>query len=130
MDTLQPGGINNVVFEIAKGLSKKGNNNIIVFNPSWDNNSNMVKIIFIDNFKLVKGYKYKNLLYGFDIKNVEIVKNILNFFNPNIIHLHGIHTLFSPEMIYIIKKYYANIPVVFSPHLDATRSTFAGNHLW
>ncbi len=50
--------------------------------------------------------------------------------NPDIIHVHGIHSLLSSEVIYAIRKFDLNIPIVFSPHLDVSRSTFFGTYLW
>ena len=128
METTAPGGINKVVFEIAKWLSKWGHE-VVVLNPAWDDNLQMSEEK-IKDFKLIRGYKYRESLYGLSIKNVRVIKEVTEEFKPDVIHVHGYHTLFSPEMIYIIKKHHPNIPLVFSPHLDVARSTFAGKYLW
>lgn len=128
METTAPGGINKVVFEIARWLSKWGHE-VVVFNPAWDDELQMSEEN-IEGFKLIRGYKYRELLYGVSVKNIEVVKGVIREFSPDLIHVHGYHTLFSPEMIFVIKKYYPEIPVVFSPHLDVARSTFAGKYFW
>uniref|UniRef100_UPI0026066A40 glycosyltransferase family 4 protein n=1 Tax=Thermococcus sp. TaxID=35749 RepID=UPI0026066A40 len=128
METTAPGGINKVVFEIARWLSKWGHE-VVVFNPAWKNDKQLSEEK-IDGFTLIRGYKYRESLYGFSIKNIKVIKEIIKKFNPDVVHIHGYHTLFSPEMIYIIKKHHPSIPLVFSPHLDVARSTFAGKYLW
>jgi len=128
METTAPGGINKVVFEIARWLSKWGHE-VIVFNPAWDDELQMSEEK-VENFKLIRGYKFKEFLYGLSIKNIGVIKEIIKTFNPDIIHVHGYHTLFSPMVIFAIRKIAPEIPIVFSPHLDIARSTFAGKYLW
>ncbi|XRO76036.1 glycosyltransferase family 4 protein [Methanocaldococcus sp. 28A] len=128
METTAPGGINKVVFETARWLSKWGHD-VIVFNPSWDDNLQMIKEKK-EGFILIRGYKYRKILYGISIKNIDVIYKSIKKFNPDIVHVHGYHTLFSPEMIYIIKKHFPKTPLVYSPHLDVARSTFVGRYFW
>jgi len=114
METTAPGGINKVVFEIARWLSKWGHE-VVVFNPAWEDNLQM-REEKIEGFKLIRGYKYGESLYGLSIKNVEVIREIIRKFNPDVIHIHGYHTLFSPEAIWAIRRIDKKIPIVFSPH--------------
>ncbi|WP_054840623.1 glycosyltransferase family 4 protein [Thermococcus peptonophilus] len=115
METTAPGGINKVVFEIARWLSK-WSHEVVVFNPAWDNRLQMSEEK-IENFTLIRGgYKYRESLYGFSIKNIGVVRELIKKFDPDVVHVHGYHTLFSPEIVYVVKKYFSKIPVIFSPH--------------
>ncbi|WP_087036121.1 glycosyltransferase family 4 protein [Thermococcus litoralis] len=125
METTAPGGINKVVFEIARWLSKWGHE-VIVFNPAWDDKLQM-REEEVENFRLIRGYKYRESLYGFDIKNMHAIKEVTQKFNPDIIHVHGYHTLFSPEIVWAVRKANKNVPIVFTPHYDPlNHSTLAG----
>jgi len=128
METIAPGGINKVVFEIARWLSKWGHE-VVVFNPAWDDSLQMSEER-IEGFTLIRGYRYREPLYGLSIKNVGVIKEVIEKFNPDVIHVHGYHTLFSPEIILIIKRINKEIPVLFTPHYDPlNHSTLAGKLL-
>lgn len=129
METTAPGGINKVVFEIARWLSKWGHE-VVVFNPAWEDNLQMSEEK-IEEFTLIRGYKYRDSLYGLSIKNVGVIKEIIEKFNPDVIHVHGYHTLFSPEVIYVIRHSYPNLPIIFSPHyMPFGHATVLGECLW
>ncbi|AMQ18850.1 glycosyltransferase family 4 protein [Thermococcus peptonophilus] len=129
METTAPGGINKVVFEIARWLSK-WSHEVVVFNPAWDNRLQMSEEK-IENFTLIRGYKYRESLYGFSIKNIGVVRELIKKFDPDVVHVHGYHTLFSPEIVYVVKKYFSKIPVIFSPHyMPFGHATLLGEYLW
>jgi len=128
METTAPGGINKVVFEIAKNLSKRGHE-IIVFNPAWKKDLEESEEM-VEGFRLIRGFKFSSHLYGASFKNIGVLKELIKNFNPDIVHVHGYHNLFSPEISYIIKKTFSDIPIIFSPHLDVSRSTFVGKYFW
>ncbi|NJE54590.1 glycosyltransferase family 1 protein [Thermococcus sp. 21S9] len=128
METTAPGGINRVVFETAKWLSKWGHK-VVVFNPSYS--EKIVEQVSLTNDSiLIRGYPLRSTLYGLDVKNLKLIKRILSTFSPDIVHIHGYHSLFSHEVIHFIKFYSPKIPMIFSPHLDVSRSTFIGEYLW
>ncbi|GAB6100997.1 glycosyltransferase family 4 protein [Thermococcus atlanticus] len=125
METTAPGGINKVVFEIVRWLSKWGHE-VVVFNPAWNDKLQMTEEE-IENFKLIRGYKYREFLYGLSVKNVKVIKEIIRKFNPDIVHVHGAHTLFSAEILFLLKNMIRFNPVVFTPHYDPlNRNTIAG----
>jgi len=128
METLDPGGINKTVREIAKHLSKKGHE-IFVFNPAWKKEQELTREE-IDGFTLIRGFKYNPRFYGLSAKNAQLVKKIITEISPDIVHVHGYHTLFSPEAIWVIRRINERIPIVFTPHYDPlNHSTLAGKLL-
>ena len=129
METLDPGGINKTVREIAKHLSKKGHE-MFVFNPAWKKEQELTREE-IEGFTLIRGFKYNPRFYGLSSKNAQLVRKIIKEINPDLVHIHGYHTLFSPEAIWVIGRTNKRIPIVFTPHYDPlNHSTLAGKLLW
>lgn len=127
MEITAPGGINKTVREIAKYMSMR-NHHVTVLQA---NPLNLKNEEILDGFKVIRvDSKFKNCLFGINPNIYLYLKNNLKLLNPDIIHVHGIHSLLSSEVIYVIRKFDINIPIVFSPHLDVSRSTFFGNYLW
>ncbi|WP_078060444.1 glycosyltransferase family 4 protein [Desulfotomaculum copahuensis] len=125
METTYPGGINKVVRELASSFSFKGHD-IIVVQP---NDSNLTDNQEYLGSKLIRvKYKYDKFLYGIKLALPSKLDYIIKEFNPHIIHVHGYHSLFSHEIAWILRKGYAKIPLVFSPHFDIAGSTFAGRY--
>ncbi len=126
METTFPGGINKVVREIAKNLSKKGHEVIVL----QANPLNLPKTEFYEGFKIIRiSSKFDKHFYGFNFEMYQYLKNHFKDLNPDIVHVHGYHTLFSAEVIYLIKKISSEVPIVFSFHLDVSSSTMAGKYL-
>lgn len=128
METTTAGGINKTVREIAKQLAER-NHRVTVLQP---NLSNFPSEEIYDGFKILRvrsrfGHYFYDLsseIFFFIIRNIKKL-------NPDIIHVHGYHTLFSPEVLFLLKKINPSIPLVFSPHLGVlSHNTFAGKHLW
>ena len=126
METTFPGGINKVVKEISKNLSKRGHEVTVL----QTNSSNLPKEEFYEGFKIIRvSSKFEKHIYGFSPEMYKYLKNHFKDLNPDIVHVHGYHTLFSPEVIYLIKKISSETPIAFSPHLDVSHSTLAGKYL-
>ncbi|HML04769.1 MAG TPA: glycosyltransferase family 4 protein [Methanobacterium sp.] len=121
-----PGGIHKTIREIAKNLSRKHEVNIIQGNPL-----NLPEVEYYEGYTINR-FKSKlgDQLFGFSPEMYFYFKKFLKKLKPDIIHVHGYHKFFSPEIIYFTKKIEPKIPVVFSPHLDIYRSSFAGKYLW
>jgi len=123
-DVLSPGGIYKVIREIARNLSKRGHEVIVLqLNPLNRPNEE-----YHDGFKIIR--VNSKHFYGLSFGVYSYLKKHFNELNPDVIHVHGYHTLFSPELIYVIERSYPTLPIVFSPHLDVARSTFAGKYFW
>lgn len=126
METKSPGGINKVVREIARNISK--DNEVIILQR---NQYSLPKEEFIDGFKIIrvkcrfsKYFYISPEIYLYIIKNFKII-------NPDIVHAHGYHTLFSFEVIYLIRKLSSKVPIIFSPHYDLhSHNTLIGKYFW
>lgn len=128
METTAPGGINKVVNEIAKNMSKKGHE-ITVLQP---NPLNLQDVELYEGFKIIRiNSWFGNHFYDFTPEIYFYLKKNLNKFNPDIIHIHGYHRLFYISVLYSILKLGFKGPIVFSPHLGVlSHDTFAGKYLW
>lgn len=123
-----PGGINKVIIKINSELSKKGHECVVITTNS----------LGFPNEEIYEGFKIVRIksrlgphFYGLSGSVYLYFKKYLNDLNPDVIHVHGYHGLSSPEVVFIINRFTKKkIPIVFSPHLDTIRSTFAGKYLW
>lgn len=122
-----PGGIHKTIDEIAKNLSKRGHDvTLLQGNPSN-----------LKDEEIYNGYKVKrvksilgNHFFGLSPEMYFYLKKNLYNLNFDVIHVHGYHKIFSPEIIYYIKKISPETPIAFSPHLDTYRSSFVGKYFW
>ena len=122
-----PGGINKTVRETAKNLSARGNQVVLLQENPYNNPERE----FIDGYEVIRvKSSLRNYLYGFNLELLFKFKKLYRSLAPQIIHIHGYHALLSLEMISLIKNTDPHIPVVFSPHLDVYRSSYAGKYLW
>jgi glycosyltransferase involved in cell wall biosynthesis len=121
------GGVHKTMREIAKNLSLNGHEvTILQGNPS-----DLPENEIYEGYRIIRlNLPLANKLYGLDIKIHSYLKKHLIELKPDIIHVHGYHTLFSPSIIYGAKIIEPNIPIIFSPYLDISRSTFLGRFLW
>ena len=127
METNTPGGINTVVTEIGEKLSNK-DHEVIVLQP---NPFNLPTEEIYKNFKIIRvKSKIGDLVYGLSPEIFFYLKKHFKKLNPDIIHVHGYHTLLSFEIIYTLRKISPNIPIIFSSHIDIYRSTFVGKYFW
>lgn len=127
METTAPGGINKTVREIAENLSENGHEVIVL----QSNPYNLPSKELIDNFKIIRiKSRIEKYSYGLNLSIYSFLKNNFKKLNPDIVHIHGYHTLFSQEVIFIIRKINPDIPIVFSPHFGIfSRNTIAGKYL-
>lgn len=123
-----PGGVHKNIMEISKNLSKRGHQVTVL----QSNTMNLPYHEFYEGFEIIRIKSWMaNIFYGFNPKIYFYLKNHLKELNPDVVHVHGYHTLFSPEVMYLIKKLDLKIPVVFSPHFGIlSRTSFAGKYLW
>lgn len=128
METTAPGGINKVVNEIAKYMSKNGHD-VIVLQP---NPLNLQNIEFYEGFKIIRiNSRFGKYFYDLNVELYFYLKKNLNKLNPDIIHLHGYHTLFSAGVIYSLLRLNSKCRILFSPHFDIfSHDSFAGKYLW
>ena len=126
MESTHPGGINKVVRELAKNITKLGHE-IIVLQP---NPANLPNEEIYEGFKIIRvSSLLDKYFYGLSYGIYQYLKNNLNDINPDIIHVNGYHTVQSIEVIHTIKSINPNIPLLFSPHHDTAPGTLAGKYL-
>ncbi|MDY9922944.1 glycosyltransferase family 4 protein [Methanobacterium sp.] len=120
-----PGGVYKTVRETAKYLAEMGHDVVLL----QENPSNLSKEEYYEGFNVVR-VKNRFDLYGLNIQIYFYLKNHFKDLNPDVIHVHGYHSLFSVEIIYLVKKIDPNIPIVFSPHFGIlSHNTLAGKYL-
>ncbi len=127
LETTSPGGINKVVREIAINLSTMGHDVTVLQPNPFNQKSNE----YISGFKIIRiSSRFDKYFYGLNLEMYQYLKKNLKALNPDVIHVHGYHSLLPIETIYTIKRIDPKIPIIFSPHLDIIKSTFAGKYLW
>ncbi|KAF5059612.1 Glycogen synthase [anaerobic digester metagenome] len=127
-EVTSPGGVHKTVVEMAKNLSKMGHEvTVLQGNPKGLSHEETYEGFHIIRVKS----RVADHLYGFSPEIYSYLKKHFKELNPDVIHVHGYHTLFSPEVSYLIKRINPEVPIVFSPHFGVfSRSSFAGKHLW
>ncbi len=127
MEITAPGGINKTVRELAKNLAKRSHEVIVL----QSNVLNLPKEELNDGFKIIRiKSKFEKNFHEFSPEIYLYLKKHLRSINPDLIHIHGYHTLFSIEVVFALKRFKLGIPIVFSPHMDIYPSSFAGKYFW
>jgi|SRR5450759_242460 len=126
METTAPGGINTVVREVGKGLTHRGHR-VTVLQPN---------VLRRPREEMWEGFEIQRvdsplsgLLYGFDV-SLRTLKERFRAINPDIVHVHGYHSLFSAEVVYLFRRIDPSVPLVFSYHLDIYRERLLARWLW
>lgn len=127
-EVTSPGGVHKNIVEISRNLSKRGHQVTVL----QSNTMNLPFHEFYEGFEIIRIKSWiADAFYGLNPKVYFYLKNHLKELNPDVVHVHGYHTLFSPEVMYLIKKLDLEIPVVFSPHFGIlSRTSFAGKYFW
>lgn len=123
------GGINKTIREIAQNMAIRGHEVIIL----QDNPENLLYEEYCDSYKIVRvKSNISKYSYGISLAIFFYLKKHLKNMNPDIIHIHGYHTLFSTSIIYFLRKIMkVNTPIVFSPHFGmGSHDTIAGKYFW
>lgn len=123
-----PGGIHRTINEISKNLSKKGHDiTLLQGNPIGLPNEEKK-----NGFKIIRTKStFADKLYGLSPDVFFYLKKNIKELNPDIVHIHDYNSLFSMELIYLIRKLDSEVPIIFSPHLGIfSHDTFAGKYFW
>lgn len=127
MDVLTPGGINTVVREIAIHLAKKGHE-VYVFTQSIAREKLSLKY---GKLTIIKGKKYVNMPYGFNVLNLISLVRTIKAIRPHIIHIHGYQNPFPLIATLLIRIVFKKTPIVISPHFSIFgHSTFIGKYFF
>ncbi len=120
-----PGGVHKTIRELAKNLTIKGHEVIVI----QSNPQKLPHEEIYDGYKIIRiKSDIGKFFLGINPEIYIYLKKHLSEIAPDIIHIHGYHSLYSLEIINILKN--RNYPIVFSPYLDTARSTFTGKYLW
>ncbi|MGZ4853503.1 MAG: glycosyltransferase family 4 protein [Halobacteriota archaeon] len=127
METTAPGGINTVVREVGGALAHRGHKiTVLQPNPHHRPREEMCKGFRIQRVDAPLG----DLLYGFDVRLRGDLPALYRTITPEVVHVHGFHSLFSAQAIYLVRKMDPDVPLVFSYHLDVYRERFLARRLW
>ena len=127
METTAAGGINTAVREVGKALAHRGHE-VTVLQPNPDHRPPE---------ELYQGFRIRRVhaplsdrLYGLDVRLSGDMAALYRTITPEVVHVHGFHSLFSAEAIYLLRRMDADVPLVFSFHLDVFRERFLARRLW
>ncbi len=127
METTAAGGINTVVREVGGALAHQGHE-VTVLQPNPHHRPPE---------ELCQGFRIRRvhapmggLLYGFDVRLWGDLAALYRTITPEVVHVHGFHSLFSAEAVYFLRRMDAAVPLVFSFHLDVYRERFLARRLW
>lgn len=125
METLSAGGINKTVRELAHTLSIRGYNvTVLQSNPM-----NMQSEENVDGYRIIRISSHIDAhIYGFNPTLCQYLRKQLGNLKPDMIHIHGYHTLFSLGVILTLKRVMkVDVPIVFTAHYDPlNHNTLAG----
>ncbi len=120
-----PGGVHKTIRELAKNLTIMRHEVIVL----QTNPQNLPKEELYDGYKIIRiNSPLSKYFYGLSLRTFIFLRHTIDKINPDIIHVHGYHTLYSLETIYALKN--IKCPIIFSPHLDTERSTIIGKYFW
>ncbi len=123
-----PGGIHKTIYEVSKNLSRRGHEVTILQGnqlglPTQEKN-NGFQVLRMDS-------SCAQNLYGFSPRAFSFLKKNLRKLNPDVVHIHDYNSLFSMEMLYLIRRLDPQVPIIFSPHLGVgSHVTRAGKYFW
>lgn len=118
------GGINKTIVELNTQLSERGHDCTVI----TTNTSNLPEEEIYNGFRIVRlDPGLERFFYGLNIGAFDYMKKHLEELDPDVVHVHGYHGLFSPLMVKAIRDQDPGIPIVFTAHYDPlNRNTMAG----
>jgi glycogen synthase len=122
------GGINKTIREVNSNLADGGHDCTVI----TTNTSSLPATETYQGFQIIRlSPEWEGKLYGINLGAYQYLKKNLRHLDPEVIHVHGYHGLFSPLVMRMIKKQHSDIPLLFSPHFGVfSHATFLGQYLW
>lgn len=123
-EVTSPGGVHKTIVELAGNLVKRGHEvTVLQGNPM-----SLPEREICNGFEIIRiKSNFSDHFYGFSPEIYFFLKKNFQDLNPDIVHVHGYHTLLSPLILYSIKKMNSEVPIFFTPHYDPlNRSNLAG----
>lgn len=126
-DITAPGGIRTTIRNVSEELVKGGHQAIVIsVNPGQ-----------LEPFETVNGVElirvrspFSKYAFEFSYATYNLLRKNLAEIEPDVIHVHGYHSLFSAEAVYLIRRIAPDVPLVFSYYLDEYRELFLAKRLW
>ena len=125
-DIAAPGGVHTAIRNVSEKLVKRGHQAIVIsINPGQ-----------LEPFETVNGVELirvksplSKYIHGLSYATYKLLGKNLAKAKPDIIHVHGFHTLFSLEVLYLLRN--SEYPLAFSPHYGPeSHNTVLGSTLW
>ena len=126
METTEPGGINRGVMEVGAEMVQRGHAvTVLQANPA-----NLPAEEMCNGFKIIRvKSRVAPSLYDLNPAMYLYLRKNFSRLNPDVVHVHGYHTLFSLEVLYFLLN--SERPIVFSPHYGPeSHNTLIGSKLW
>ncbi len=126
LETTAPGGISTTVRQVARHLAAR--HEVTVLQPN---------ALGLPAHERYEGFTIERVpaplcaaSYGLNSALYRWVRTRYHELHPDLVHIHGYHSLFSSEALFLIRRRDARAPVVFSYHLDIYRERFLARRLW
>jgi glycosyltransferase involved in cell wall biosynthesis len=121
-----PGGVHTAILRLSKALIQIGYTpTVLSVNPGGLQSEECIDGAEIIRMRSPTSWH----LYGFSPSALFHLTKYLDQIQPDIIHVHGYHTLFSLELLYLLRN--STHPIVFSPHYGPeSHNTLLGGTLW
>ncbi|MGD0172382.1 MAG: glycosyltransferase family 4 protein [Halobacteriota archaeon] len=121
-----PGGVHTAILKLSKALIQTGYTpTILSVNPGGLQSEDCIDGELIIRMRSPISWH----LHGFSPSTLFRLTKYVNRIQPDIIHVHGYHTLFSLEVLYLLRN--SGYPIVFSPHYGPeSHNTLLGDKLW
>lgn len=122
------GGINKTIMELNSNLAEQGHECLVI----TTNTSHLPPTETYQGFQITRlDPQWEGRLYGINRGAFQYIKKHISQINPDVIHIHGYHGLFSPIVMRMIRNDHPHIPQVFSPHFGVfSHTTFMGKYLF
>ncbi|MEN6329108.1 MAG: glycosyltransferase family 4 protein [Methanobacteriaceae archaeon] len=122
------GGINKTIREVNSNLAERGHDCTVI----TTNTSSLPSTETYQGFQIIRlSPEWEGKLYGINWGAYQYLKKHIRHLDPEVIHVHGYHGLFSPMVMRMIKKQHPDIPQIFSPHFGVfSHATLMGKYLW
>lgn len=121
-----PGGVHTTISKLSKALIQIGYvPSVLSVNPGGLQSEEGVDGELIVRMRS----QISSHLHGFSPSALFYLTRYVDRIQPDIIHVHGYHTLFSLEVLYLLRN--SEYPIVFSPHYGPeSHNTLLGDKLW
>jgi glycosyltransferase involved in cell wall biosynthesis len=126
-DITAPGGVHSIIRNVSEELAKSGHQAIVIsINPGQ-----LDPVETINGVELIRiNSPLSKYAYGLSYATYKLLGKNLAKIKPDVVHVHGYHTLFSAETVHLVRRIVPDVPLVFSYYLDVYREQFLARRLW